>query len=213
MVSIGHSQQPPSPKRYIPPEFQASDQEIRKLLTTAELESEAGEYESAFADFKAALELSQKKGLVGDRAIAEESVASGYFSLGKVDESIKLYQASLQHATESSNLVLQADVLVALSTVLLNFRAIHQKHWIYCQKRWTGANQSMNQYIRSRVLGELGRFQIASGQIAQGRKSLAEALNIDKVNHYNFEALHLVYSSYAILSDPQPDFNIGNIPA
>ena len=204
VVSIGHSQQPPSPKRYIPPEFQASDQEIRKLLTTAELESEAGEYESAFADFKAALELSQKKGLVGDRAIAEESVASGYFSLGKVDESIKLYQASLQHATESSNLVLQADVLVALSTVP-QFQGDSSEALDLLSKALDRANQTMNQYIRSRVLGELGRFQIASGQIAQGRKSLAEALNIDKVNHYNFEALHLVYSSYAILSDPQPD--------
>ena len=90
------SQQPPVPRRYIPPELQASDQEIRKLLTAAESKSEAGEYESAFADSRAALELAEKKGLVGDRAIAEESVASGYFASGKLDESLKLYQASLQ---------------------------------------------------------------------------------------------------------------------
>ena len=67
------SQQPPAPIRYIPPELQASDQEeIRQLLTAAESKSEAGEYESAFAESKAALEFAEKKGLIGDRAIAEE---------------------------------------------------------------------------------------------------------------------------------------------
>ena len=111
------SQQPPAPKRYIPPELQASDQEIRQLLAAAESKSEAGENESAFADSRAALELAEKKGLVGDRAIAEESVASGYFASGRLDESLKLYQESLQDAIDSSNLVLQADALVALSTL------------------------------------------------------------------------------------------------
>ena len=90
------SQQPPVARRYIPPELQASDQEIRKLLMAAESKSEAGENESALADSRAALELAEKKGLVGDRAIAEESVASGYFASGRLDESFKLYQASLQ---------------------------------------------------------------------------------------------------------------------
>src|SRR6267154_3729376 len=103
------SQQPPTPIRYIPPELQASDQEIRQLLAGAESKSEVGEYESAFADSKAALELSEKKQLVGDRAIAEESVAAGYFASGKLDESLKLYRASFQDAVDSSNLVLQAD--------------------------------------------------------------------------------------------------------
>ena len=79
--STARSQQTPTPKRYTPPELQANDQEIKQLLSAAESKSEAGEYESAFADKKAALDLAEKKGLIADRAIAEESVASGYFAL------------------------------------------------------------------------------------------------------------------------------------
>jgi tetratricopeptide (TPR) repeat protein len=201
----GRSQQTPAPKRYIPPEIQASDQEIRQLLTTAELKSEAGEYESAFTDTKAALELAEKKGLLGDRAIAEESVASGYFALGKLDESISLYQASLQHATDSSNVVLQADVLVALST-LPQLQGNLPGALELLGKAQERANQSKNPYIRARVLGQLGRLQIASGQVEQGRESVEEALNIDRVNGYTFEPLHLVYVVYAILSEPKPNF-------
>ena len=199
------SQQPPAPKRYIPPELQASDQVIRELLAEAESKAETGEYESAFADSKAALELAQKKELLGDRAIAEESVAAGYFASGKLDESFKLYQASLQHAVDSSNLVLQADVLVALST-LPQLQGNLPGALEFLGKAEDRANQSKNLYIRARVLGELGRLQIASGQIEQGRKSLEEALNIDRVNGYDFEPLHSVYAAYAILSQPKPDF-------
>jgi CHAT domain-containing protein/tetratricopeptide (TPR) repeat protein len=198
------SQQTPAPKRYIPPELQASDQEIRQLLTTAESKSEAGEYESAFTETKAALELAEKKGLLGDRAIAEESVASGYFALGKLDESISLYQASLQHAIDSANVVLQADVLVALST-LPQLRGDLPEALELLGRAQERANQSKNPYIRTRVLGELGRLQIASGEIEQGRKSVEEALKIDRVNSYNFEPLHSVYSAYATLSQPRPD--------
>ncbi len=68
------------------------------------------------------------------------------------------------------------------------------------------ANQSKNLYIRARVLGELGRLQIVSGQIDLGRRSIDEALDIDRVNGYDFEALHSVYATYAILYQAKPDF-------
>ena len=51
---------------------------------------------------------------VGDKALAEEVVAVGYFRSGNLDESMRSYRASLQDAMQSSNLVLQADVLVGL---------------------------------------------------------------------------------------------------
>jgi CHAT domain-containing protein/tetratricopeptide (TPR) repeat protein len=202
--STARSQQLPIAKRYIPPELQASDQEIREMLSAAESKSEAGEYEAAFAATKAALELAEKKGLLGDRAIAEESVASGYFALGKLDDSIRLYQASMQHATDSSNLVLQADTLVALST-LPQLQGNLPGALELLGKAQERAIQSKNTYIRARVLGELGRVQTATGQIEQGRKSIEEALIIDRVNGYSFEPLHLVYAAYVTLAQPDPD--------
>ena len=201
---VARTQQEPAAIRYTPPELQASDQEVRKLLTSAESKSDSGDYESAFADAKAALELAKRKGLVGDRAIAEDSVAIGYFVLGKLDESVKLYQASFQDAIDSSNLVLQAEVLVALSIapqVQANFPGAIE----LVSKALDRANQSKSLYERAHVLGELARLQIASGQIDQGRKSVEEALNIDQVNHYAFEALHRVYAAFATISQPQPD--------
>jgi hypothetical protein len=65
----GHTQQARVANRYSPPELQASDQDIKKMLASAEAKSDSGEYDAAFADANAALELAKKKGLVGDRAI------------------------------------------------------------------------------------------------------------------------------------------------
>jgi CHAT domain-containing protein/tetratricopeptide (TPR) repeat protein len=201
---IAGSQQSP-PRRYSPPELQATDQDVRDLLSSAESKSLSGEFEKAFADSKEALELAEKKGLVKDRAIAEESVASGYFAIGKIDESLKLYQASLEHAEVSSNLVLQADALVALSA-LPQLQENLTGALELLEKAQTLAERSRNPYIRTRVLGERGRILIASGHVEEGRKLVEEALNIDRVNGYNFEALHSVYEAYAFLSQPQPDF-------
>ena len=200
-----YSQEAPVPKPYVPPELQAGDQDVRSLLTSAKSKAEAGEYESAFADSKSALELAEKKGLLGDRAIAEAYVAQGYFASAKLDDSFKYYRASLQHALETSNLVLQADVLVALSA-LPQLRDNLPEALELLAKATDRANQSKNLYVKARALGELGRLQLASGQIEQGRQSVEDALNIDRVNSYPFEPLHLVYSAYAVLSPPEPDF-------
>jgi hypothetical protein len=201
---VAHAQKEPAANRYTPPELQASDQEVRNLLTSAESKSDSGDYESAFADAKAALELAKKKGLVGDRAITEDSVAVGYFVLGKVDDALRLYRASLQDAIDSSNIVLQADVLVALST-LPQLQGNLRGALDLLAKARDRADESKNQYIRSRALGELGRVQLLSGELEIGQKSIDEALSIDKVNGYVFEALHTVYAAYSKLAQPQPD--------
>lgn len=200
-----YSQQAPVPRPYVPPELQAGDQDVRSLLTSAKSKAEAGEYESAFADSKSALELAEKKGLLGDRAIAEAYVAQGYFASAKLDESFKYYQASLQHALAASNLALQADVLVALSA-LPQLQDNLPEALDLLAKAKDRANQSQNLYVRARALGELGRLQLASGKIEQGRQSVEDALNIDRVNRYPFEPLHLVYSAYAAIALPEPDF-------
>lgn len=199
------AQQPAASMRYRPPQLQASDRDIAALLKSAEIKSDAGDYDGAFSDCKAAVELTDKKGLVADRGIAEDAVAVGYFEQGKLDEAEKFFQASLQDATDSSNLVLQADVLVALSgypqltgNVPGALQLLHQA--------LDRANESKDLYIKSRVLGELGRLEIMSGQVPEGRELLEQALSIDQTNGYEWEALHRVYASYAWVAEPKPDY-------
>jgi CHAT domain-containing protein len=205
LLPAGVAAQQPAPGRYRPPQLQANDRDVAALLKSAETKSNAGDYDGAFSDCKTAVELADKKGLVADRGIAEDTVAAGYFEQGKLDEAEQFFQASLQDATDSSNLVLQADVLVALSgypqlagNVPGALQLLHQA--------LDRANQSKDLYIKSRVLGELGRLQIVSGQVPEGRASLEQALSIDQTNGYQWEALHRVYVSYAWVAQQKPDY-------
>ena len=204
-LPAGATAQQPTSARYRPPLLQANDHNVAALLKSAETKSDAGDYDGAFLDCKTAVELADKKGLVADRGIAEDTVAVWYFEQGKLDEAEKFFQASLQDATDSSNLVLQADVLVALSgypqltgNVPGALQLLHQA--------LDRANESKDLYIKSRVLGELGRLEIMSGQAPEGRDSLEQALSIDQTNGYQWEALHRVYASYAWIAQPKPDY-------
>jgi CHAT domain-containing protein/tetratricopeptide (TPR) repeat protein len=198
-------QQPSQGKPYIPIEVQPADSEIKALLESARTDSDLGNYEIAFSKTKRALELAQTKGFVRDKAIVEEAVALGYFVLGQLDESFKFYQSSFQDAVDSSNLVLQADVLVSLA-MLPQLQGKSQAASDLLIKAQKVADESKNPYVRSRVLGELGRLRIVSGNNEGGLKALEEALSIDRVNSYDFEPLHLVYEAYATLSQQKPDF-------
>lgn len=190
--------------RDIPPELQAADPEVNRLLEAARSYSDSGKYEAAFSKSREALQLAQDKGFVRDKALAEESVAVDYFLSGELEESLKLYQSSLQDAIDSSNPALEADVLVAIATSL-QIQSNLTGELNLLAKALDRANQSKNLYVKVRVLGELGRAQIFSGKTDEGRKSIEEALRIDKANGYSFEALHSVYLGYAILSEPKPD--------
>jgi len=99
----------------VPIELRPADSETRALLDAARADSDAGNFEAALSKLKTALELTQSRGFVGDRAITEEAVAIGYFAMGNLDQAFKYYQSSWEDAVASSNLVLQADALVALA--------------------------------------------------------------------------------------------------
>ncbi len=196
-------QRMPDTARYVPPELQPADPEVRNMIQSARTDYEAGRYEIAFSEEKTALAIAEKKNLVGDKALAEEDVASGYFAAGNLEESIKSYRASLQDAIDSSNLVLQADVLVALSTSP-QLQGNMPGALELLNSALDRANQSKNVFIKSRVLGELGRNQVLSGNLNEGRHSISQALEIDKANGYVYEALHTVYLAYAILAATPP---------
>ena len=118
------------------------------MLASAESKSDSGENDSAFAEANSALVLAKKKGLVGDRAIAEDSVAVGYFASGKLEEAFRFYQSSLQDAVDSTNLVLQADVLVSLA-MLPQLQGKLQA----ASDLLTKAQQTADQEVRIRISG------------------------------------------------------------
>jgi len=204
-VSIPCHCQTPSPiNRDIPVEFQPADPEIKTLFDEARSATDIGNYDVGFSKAKMALDLAEKKGLIGDRALAEEMVAVGYLDLGKMPDSMNLFHASLQDAVDSSNLVLQADVLVALA-VEPRIRGNLAGALQLLTQALDRANQSKSLLIRARVLGELGKLQVFTGKIDEGRRSIEEALQIDRTNGYSFEPLHEVYLGDAILSNSAPD--------
>jgi Tfp pilus assembly protein PilF len=83
-----------------------------------------------------------------------------------------------------SNLVVQADVLVALSALSQQGtpRSIPEGR---ASQALNLAKKSKNFYIESRALGELGRLQLLAGKSADARASVEEALKIDRTNRYN----------------------------
>ena len=205
-VSIpSYCQTPPPVNRDIPVELQATDPEIRTLIEEARSSADMGNYDVALSKAKAALDLAETKGLVGDKALAEQLVAIGYFGSGHLEDSFKFYRASSQDAIDSSNLVLQADVLVALSASPQSQGNLPGALDLLA-KALELANQSKNLLVKARVLGELGKIQLLAGKIEEGRTSVQEALQIDRTNGYVSEALHAVYLGNAILPSPHRIF-------
>lgn len=203
LTSVAFGQQRSDTDRYLPAELQAGDPDIRKLLREAISDYDSGQDEAGLPKAKAALELAEKKHFVGDKALAEEVVAVGYFRSGNLDESMRSYRASLQDAMQSSNLVLQADVLVGLSTSSQQQQNLTGEIEIL-ERALDCANRSKNLFIKARVLGELGRVQLFSGNVVEGSNFIKEALEIDKANDYAYEPLHSVYLAYAILAATPP---------
>ena len=168
-VKAGFAQQTSNAKPNIPIELQAADPAVRALLEAAEAESGLGHYDLAISKAKAALELAHSKGFVGDKAICEEIIASGYAVSANLDESFRFYQASFQDAVDSSNLVLQGDVLVALS-MLPGMEGNQQAAIDLLTKAQNTADQSKNLYLKSRVLGRVGKAADSFWKARRGRQ-------------------------------------------
>jgi signal transduction histidine kinase len=67
------------------------------------------------------------------------------------------------------------------------------------------AGQSKSPYILSRALGELGWNQLLSGQIDEAQHAIQKALEIDQLNHYRSEPLHLAYFGCVLIARNQID--------
>ncbi|MGA8221051.1 MAG: CHAT domain-containing protein, partial [Candidatus Acidiferrales bacterium] len=161
-----------------------------------------GKYDEAFEEDQQALDIAKKAGFSADIALAEDTLASAEFISGRVQAGWDLDRDALQKAIESSNFVLQADILTSLSSYSQSAGNVKGALPILAQAL-DAAEKSKSLYIKSRVLGEMARLQLLVGEKEDAKKSLDEALRIDSLNNYPFHSLHLVYQAYFLLSDDQ----------
>jgi tetratricopeptide (TPR) repeat protein len=107
---------------------------------------------------------------------------------------------ALSDSTKTASLVLQADILVALSS-MAQASGNSTEALDIASRAVDLARKSKNLFIQSCALGELGRLQLALGKQTEARNSVEEALRIDRLNQYTWEASHLLYLAWITASD------------
>ena len=203
--AVGTSQSLAEPRqRYVPPEMLVANSELKSLLDAANHSADLGNYEECFATLQRALDFSTRQNSLGDKAIVEDHLAVAYFTQGKINDAKSQWLSSLSDGIAVSNLVLQADVLVALSALSQQEGDLNQSLRL-ANQALDLARKSKNLYIQSRALGELGHMQLLMGRPVDARASLDEALQMDRLNGYNWEAGHLLYLAWVNASESKLD--------
>jgi len=188
-------------KAYSPPELQLSDPDIKALQESASNAASEGRYSEAIGLLQKALLQCTNKGLTADRGIIEDTLASAYFSQGKLQDARDLWANALSDGIKSSNLGLQADALVAMAALAqATGNLTDAMDW--ASRAVEIARKGRSMYIGSRALGELGRLQLTLGKKSEARASVDAALQIDRANGYDWEPIHLLYSAWVTGADP-----------
>lgn len=191
---------------YTPPEFRPSDSGIQALLDSAFKAAQDGDFAKQIELLQNALARCANKGLVSDKAIVEDNLAAAYFAQGKLEDAKKQWVNAISDGVDSSNLVLQADVLVAMSA--LAQAPGHLSEAVDLATRAIDlARTGKSFYVQARALGELGRLQLVLGKTAEARASIEEALRIDRLNHYDWEPRHQLYLAW--VTTAESDSNLG----
>ena len=113
---------------------------------------------------------------------------------------------ALADGVQSSNIVLQADTLVALS-VLAQATGKLPEALDLASQAVDLSRKSKNLYIQARALGELGRLQLTAGKKPDARVSVEEALRLDRLNKYDWEAIHLLYLAWITAAEAESNLN------
>ena len=117
--------------------------------------------EGAFQLAQKAWELCKLRGLQSDRPIAALELSALSVSKGDIDASRDLLNNALEAATERSNLVLEAQILISLAglrEISGDRKAALETNTRALQK----AQQGKNLYVQSRAFGEIGRMWLAA---------------------------------------------------
>jgi CHAT domain-containing protein/tetratricopeptide (TPR) repeat protein len=195
LPAVAASQNTGSGSRAIPPELTAADPELRALLNDENISCKSLSPNETVERIQKALEIADKRGLVRDRAIVETVLGSALIGEGKFDLAFLAFQKALQDSIDIKNEVLEADILLSLASEA-QIKGNNQKALDLVSRALTIAERNANLYEKARALGELGRLKLLMGKTSEAATSIDEALNIDRLNGYKFEAMHLVYRSY-----------------
>ncbi len=193
-------------KKFVPPELQVSDPEIRQLVESTQQQSGCGSLERSISLLRKAQELSTSRKLISDRALIEDSLGGLFFANGKLEDARQMFVRALEDGVSSSNLAVQADVLVALAV----FEQVKEEPGAgidLLQRALEKARKSKSLFLQSRVLGELGRSQAYFGRQKEARSSLEEALRIDEVNRYDWLAGHKLYLAWLLAAESDQNLN------
>jgi CHAT domain-containing protein len=178
----------------MPTELTAADPEIRALLNFENRPCKPGGIQDRAEDIQKALSLADSRGLIGDRAIAEATLAPTLVGEGKIEMAFLTFQKALQDSMDAKNEVLEADILIALASEA-QMKGNTQRSLELVSRALSLAERNGSLYEKAHALGELGRVKLLMGKTGEAASAIDEALNIDKLNGYKFEALDLVYKS------------------
>lgn len=208
--AVLHAQESaPSAKDYLPPEMQFSDPEIKSAMESTKALSESGDYDQAISAIEKALQLSVTKNLRTDRALLGATLARTYILRGDISRAEAYLSSAERLASQTGNLVLMADILATLSDIA-RIEGDPQKAQGFASHAVELARESKNLWIQAFCLGELAELQAFEGQRREARANVEEALRIDKMNHYEFEARHLLYMAWlTFVSGDNPEDGIG----
>src|SRR5205823_39454 len=155
--SVAYTQQFSKPAHYIPEELRATDPQIRQLLDDARLAADDGDYQTTSAKAEQSLLLAKQSGSIGDRALAETAVAQAKAASGNLADAKTLYQAALDDAVDSSNTVLESELLTTLA-IYLQIQGDLDGALALSTKALTTARRSGNVFAVSGALGSLARL-------------------------------------------------------
>jgi CHAT domain-containing protein len=187
-----------------PPELVAVDPHIRALLDEPLSSCERFSINAQVDSLQQALNITETLGLIRDKALVEARLAGAFVSEAKLELASTTFQRALQDAMDSNNRVLEADILVSLASEA-QVKGNNRESEDLISKALSISEHEGSLYEKSHALGELGKMMLLQGKPAQGAASIDEALRIDQLNGYKFEAIHLVYRAIYLGLDGKVD--------
>ncbi len=195
LSSASTAQDNPKNRANRPVELIAADPDVRALLDDSTASCDEKSANQRFERLQKAVTLADKRGLVGDRALAEALMASTYIGRGELELGFATARKAMQDSIDAKNEVLEAEILISLAAEA-QVKGNSQQATDLVTHALNISAKTGSLYEKAHALGELGKLQLTLGKIDDAGKSLDEALNIDRLNGYQFEATHLVYRGY-----------------
>ena len=175
-----------------PVDLVAIDPQIRTLLADALSSCSQSSISDRIDRLQEALKIANSGELIRDRALVEATLATALLSDVKIELAFTTFQRALQDAIDSKNGVLEAEILIALGSEA-KVKGNSQQAVDLISKALSISEHEGSLYEKSHALGELGIMMLMQGKTDEAARTIDEALRIDRLNGYGFEAIHLVY--------------------